>query len=478
MKYASAIYPSMERRKDTQIKIRAAKRKKAALMHQKKSGKYPRLFKWILLGAGLLLVVGGFVGLVTYTPSAQQMGAYMQEGTFAEGITVEDVDVSGLTYDEAWQALTSVSAAKLTSTTITFEFEGTDYTFSASDLGITTDMEDVLTEALLSDKSDSFFANQKTKNNLKRNGNTYIISLAAEQDSVSTAVTALAESLFSEPVEPTMVFDAEAEDGEYIYWEEGRDGVALDVQAFTSLVLSHVPKGEYDLGTIEAVLTSPENTVGTLSADVVKIAEYTTSFAGVTLSEEDRVYNIVRMADILNGSVIEPGQEWSLNTLAGERNLENGWRTANTLYGGVLVEEMGGGVCQVSSTIYNAFLLAEVGIVERHAHSKPSSYVPIGLDATVDYGVKDLVINNTLADTIYLVVEVDEEAKNNHRFGLWAQARPRLSGGGSCTDLAEQYRTSRRRRDCGGRWRLCARWHLRCTRYFLRLSGYFHRFAI
>jgi vancomycin resistance protein YoaR len=95
------------------------------------------------------------------------------------------------------------------------------------------------------------------------------------------------------------------------------------------------------------------------------------------------------MSNFVNGSIIQPGATWSMNETAGPRNAQTaqtvGWAKAHVISSGRYEDDYGGGNCQVSGTLYNAAIRAELGIAERRTHSWPSSYVPEGLDATVNY---------------------------------------------------------------------------------------------
>jgi vancomycin resistance protein YoaR len=104
--------------------------------------------------------------------------------------------------------------------------------------------------------------------------------------------------------------------------------------------------------------------------------------------------NIRLTAALLNNAAIAPGDEFSFNRRTGEPTRERGFRPAVVFVDGREEKELGGGMCQVSSTLYNAVLAAGLRVVERHPHSRPVSYVPPGLDATT-YTDKDLRFVNT-----------------------------------------------------------------------------------
>jgi hypothetical protein len=110
---------------------------------------------------------------------------------------------------------------------------------------------------------------------------------------------------------------------------------------------------------------------------------YTSLFK--TDARDERVHNITLGAKKLDGSVLEPGAEWSFNKVVGPRTEKEGFKNAPTLVMGEVIPGMGGGMCQVSSTVHAAALLAGLDIVKRQPHSRPSSYIERGFDATVNY---------------------------------------------------------------------------------------------
>lgn len=138
------------------------------------------------------------------------------------------------------------------------------------------------------------------------------------------------------------------------------------------------------------------------------IASYSTSFDS---SQTGRSTNLRLAMKAINGKVLQPGQTFSFNGTVGERTAARGYKMGYVYSGGQAVPGIGGGVCQVSSTLFNAVLLANLGIVERHYHSLTVSYVPLGRDATVLWNSKDFKFKNTLNYPIKLVTEYNASGK-------------------------------------------------------------------
>lgn len=118
---------------------------------------------------------------------------------------------------------------------------------------------------------------------------------------------------------------------------------------------------------------------------------YSTSLEG---RSAEQLFNIVRAARRLDGAVVLPGREFSLAAVLGDTGPGQGWRQAQMIRGGVVEQAVAGGICQVSSTLYNAALSSGMQITERHAHSRPVASVPPGRDATLARGIADLRFRN------------------------------------------------------------------------------------
>lgn len=144
---------------------------------------------------------------------------------------------------------------------------------------------------------------------------------------------------------------------------------------------------------IPAVITNPEVTSKMLEDKYVNkiIATYSTSLGDSTAN---RIANIALAASKIDGYVINPGKRFSYNAVVGPRTAATGFKMAHVYVGNQVVDGIGGGICQVSSTLYNAVVMADLKIVSRTNHSLPVSYVPLGRDATVSYGTIDFVFEN------------------------------------------------------------------------------------
>ena len=162
-------------------------------------------------------------------------------------------------------------------------------------------------------------------------------------------------------------------------------------------------KEEY---TIPLKITKPKKTINNLGEEAFPdlLATFSTRFDG---SNYNRNTNIKLAAKKVNGTVILPGEKFSFNTIVGSRTIEAGFKEGTAYIGGKVVPDVGGGVCQVSSTIYNTALLANMQIVERSNHMFTTGYVAASRDATVYYGSLDFVFKNSRKYPIKMVASAN-----------------------------------------------------------------------
>ena len=145
------------------------------------------------------------------------------------------------------------------------------------------------------------------------------------------------------------------------------------------------------------------------------ISEFSTKYSQ---SQKDRTTNLRLAAEKINGTVLMPGEVFSYNTVVGKRTIDAGYKEAKIYVNGEVVDGLGGGICQVSTTLYNAILYANLEIVERRNHQFVPSYAGAGLDATVVYGSIDFQFKNTRSYPIKIQCSVDKGICNFQIYGL------------------------------------------------------------
>lgn len=147
---------------------------------------------------------------------------------------------------------------------------------------------------------------------------------------------------------------------------------------------------------------SPINSELIANIYVDKIGEYSTYYKE---TDVDRSHNIALAINSINNQVVFPGETFSFNEIVGERTEKTGYRRAPVIVRGELAEDIGGGICQVSSTLFNAVTLKGIQIVERYSHSKSVPYVPPGKDAAVSWWGPDFVFKNKFNEPILILAK-------------------------------------------------------------------------
>ena len=177
-----------------------------------------------------------------------------------------------------------------------------------------------------------------------------------------------------------------------IQFKNEKNGLIIDKK---SIKLQFLKNKNID---IETIVTRPKIKIEDIKDKFFKCGDFSTKYS---ISQNGRVNNIKMAVNAIDGYIIKSGETFSFNACTGNRTAENGYKSAKIIVGGKYVEGFGGGVCQVSSTLYNSSLLSGLKIVEVHPHSLPSSYVDPCFDAMVNAGSSDLkILNQTESDYI------------------------------------------------------------------------------
>ena len=191
---------------------------------------------------------------------------------------------------------------------------------------------------------------------------------------------------------------------------EGKDGISINQkQLFESMLCCH--NGE-SIGL--PLVMHKATTVGELKHRTQLRAKFTTYFPN---SNDERIHNITLATQSLNGTIVDVGERFSFNQVVGKRTEQNGYKSAKVIVDGTYVDGVGGGVCQVSTTLYNALLLADI-LPSACQHSLISNYVLAGFDAMVSDSGADLTFVNNTGSPIYIQGVVQNKSVTFSIFGL------------------------------------------------------------
>lgn len=365
----------------------------------------------------VLLVVIGVVAGVQYFTSQQEeeqlrLQAEAQEqqnaenmvlsqDTIYEGVSINGIALGGMTKEEAVSAVEA--GLGLAEHTLTLSYEEKTYPVP---LLTGSDLASVVEEAYQVGRSGTREENLATIEGLAANPVNFTVEAGYSLPDMTEILAACAADINTDPVNATVTgFDV---DDTSFTFSDSQAGRTVDEEATLAAVQAAVDAGNLD-ATVEIVVTEvePELDADTLESKFERLATYTTT----TTSNSNRNTNIRLCSEAISGAIVQPGEEFSINNLTGERTAAKGYKDAAVIKNGVYIDEPGGGVCQVSSTLFNAVVRAGLEITERYNHTIASSYVPLGEDAAIDYPAKDFKFRNNSEGPVAVVMSFDESEK-------------------------------------------------------------------
>lgn len=304
------------------------------------------------------------------------------------GVRVADIDLGGLTGAEARDRITEQDKA-LGDRVITVKHPGGSGVFRLRDAGFHIKVDEVMANAHALGRQGSLLAQWRERGQLARNGREVPLAITADKNKLKQLLDEITKAVRVPPRDALLVVN----DDDTVQIIESTAGYGVDMdKAWDRLQEVAVDRNETELS-VEMVAVRPARTTEDVRAMGINglVASFTTRF---DLRKTNRAFNIKVAAQALDGIEIKPGEVFSFNKIVGPRSQEAGYKPAPAILNNEFIDSLGGGVCQVSTTLYNTLLLADVQIIERSSHSLVVSYVPLGQDAAVAYGGKNLRFKN------------------------------------------------------------------------------------
>ena len=407
---------------------------------KKSSGKIVRILLIVL--AALLVVLGTLYYFIIYRE--QQRQQIMNSTTFHDGVTVNGVDISDQTLNEAKATLAGTAEKEIAdSVHLTFTCNGKSYTADSSKFTITCNTEEILNEAMSLAREGDYQALTAELKDIKENGRAYTIDYTVEPTGVESFIHSFADEVttpatpasftvhYPEKSTKTNAYDTsnlglvgeEAKkaglgadkqaitDPRDVFFDftEPVDGYGVDVDALMATVRTRCESK--DFGDIEVAMAPIHSDV---TVEKLKESLFLRGTASTTYKSKrrntNRCHNLEKACGMVYGTVLQPGEEFSANTILGDRTLSNGWKPAPAVIAGGADHEdqPGGGVCQIASTTYMAVLYGDFEVTARRPHSTPSGY-PNGLDATINTvtGYIDFKWKNNTESPCYVFTWID-----------------------------------------------------------------------
>ena len=341
-----------------------------------------------------LQVLSAVMGAVILSFGAGAAVKAEEADTIHEGVYVSDVDVSGMTAEEA-KAAVEEKVQELGSKTITLKVEGSSVSATAGDLGLTWENQEVVEEALGLGKSGNVVKRYMDNKDLEHEPKVYDLDFSADEDEIQSYVENECGTLNQEAKDGSLT----RENG-YFEIVPGEVGVTINADQSAKAIRDYMDQWDGESGSVELVAETvqPRGTEEELNK-VQDVLGTATTYYGSTAA---RNQNVEVGAQKLNGHVLYPGDSFSVTQAVIPFNEENGYLPAPSYESGKVVDSYGGGICQVSTTLYNALLKAELEILERHNHTMIVTYVDPSKDAAIAEGLMDLQFANNTEAPIYI----------------------------------------------------------------------------
>ena len=338
---------------------------------------------------------------------------YRNRNKIFSGVSAFGIELGGLKKEEAQEIIQPITLKIVDSSRI-LVFEDLEIKIVPyADLGAFIDLNRVIEET---------YSIARTGNIFKRIGNRIVVWRKGYEVHFQTEFNPQKFEDFQNKISSLidrMPRDAYIEGNRII---ESKIGVKLDSEKFKEEInktLINLDDKKYILN-IPVITVDPKITTQNILKELAIDGELGTYPTSLENKEENTIYNIRLASEVINGILIKPQDIFSFNKYVGPAEKADGYKESTIIANGVFVNGYGGGICQVSSTLYNALLLANLPIVERYNHSvygEATKYVPLGQDAAIFYGFKDLRFKNNSDHMIVIFSKVFRDTLQVSIFG-------------------------------------------------------------
>lgn len=361
------------------------------------------------IGTAVLLVVIAVAILLGIAKNADQKSYYSNNIT--AGVEIDGANVSGQDADALKSKLKKQYEQKIKEISIKLTYEDKSWALTGADLGVKENVDDIVSQAALLARTGSLEQRRAEAKQVKTEGREFTVKLSMDDSKLKIKLNEIASQMALPGRDASVVFMPDNVDFTIPKDIEDLDpsqnqidkmfvvnaeaaGQTVDVDMMTQKITEDLKddwKAEQQLIVDQYV---PQQTEAELRQSFHLLNAYRTKLSST--STDERISNIELALSKFNGFILYPGEELSFNDTTGPRTEANGYKLAPTIGSDKsLVDDFGGGVCQASTTLYNAALMSGCEVTDRGHHSIPSSYALKGFDAMVNYPSADLKFKNT-----------------------------------------------------------------------------------
>lgn len=304
------------------------------------------------------------------------------------GIKIEGINLGGKSKDESINIIQTKFVEPILKKKSILKASDKIFEIENSKIIFNYDINSAVSKALAFDKDKGIFQKHRIiKNGV---GKQYELDASYNKNTINNLFQNIEKEINKSPINANFNIDSTNK----IMLNEEKEGLKVKTNELENSIKESL---HYKSNEISSIKIPTEAIKPTITADILStinsnISSFSTSF---TSSSMERSNNIEKAASFINGKILMPGEIFSFNDTVGERTSERGFLEAPVIVDNKIESGYGGGICQVSSTLYNSVLLAGMNAIERTHHTLPSSYVKLGMDATVDWNNIDFKFKNT-----------------------------------------------------------------------------------
>lgn len=312
------------------------------------------------------------------------------------GVFADEVELSGLTKEEAEKAIADYVESRAEEK-LTLQIVEDALEITRGELGVSWNNPEIVEEALSLGKSGNLVSRYKELKDLTVDNKVYGLTYTSDEQLISEVVSGKCTKYNRDAVDLGL-----KKTGSGFEVIDGSQGIVVDEEAATEEIGRFVAE-EFSEGntqiTIPTKITEPKGSREELAKVKDVLGSFTTAFK---TSTPDRCTNLATGAKHINGTVVYPGETFSVYEAASPFTIKNGYAVGGAYLNGKVVDSIGGGICQVSTTLYNAVLLSELEVVQRQPHSMLVTYVQESADAAIAGTYKDFKFKNSTDAPIYI----------------------------------------------------------------------------
>lgn len=313
----------------------------------------------------------------------------LYNGKIADNIFVQGVEISQMSKEEAIDAVNK----KYKPQNLNLSYEKDNYEIDFEDIELKYNTEELVEQAYNSTRTGSYFNDITSYISVTSEGKKYTIKATYDEEKLDESIEKIAKNINQDAKNATVSV------GGGISITPSKTGLKFETKENKALIKEALNNKKYDTIDLKVSVIKPRISTEDVSSINTTLASFSTTFNSALV---ERSYNIGLSAKRSSNVILKPGETFSYNEHTGMRLLSNGYLNAPVIVGNDYEDAPGGGVCQTSTTLFNAALLSGLQIDQVRNHSKTSQYVPRGRDAMVNDGGSDLKFTNNFDHAVYI----------------------------------------------------------------------------